>query len=72
MSDGGGALSTSTRVSDGDWACMVKCGQNGVLMFLAALAWWGKAVMEEGNYVDAEWENALEDFESALVGLLRH
>lgn len=70
LSDGSGAITAAGRSGDRDWSCMAKCGQNGVLTFLVALAWWGKAVLRDGGDVDMDWENALEDFEFVLVGLL--
>ena len=33
------------RVKDGDWSCLRnKTGQNGITSFMAALAWWKKAL----------------------------
>ena len=44
----------------GSWKSLKIGGVNGLLLFLTALAWWGKEAMEGGG-VSEDWENAVKD-----------
>lgn len=49
-----------------DWECLQKAGANGLLLFVVALRWWGKA-----SDADVEWRAAATDFQLALFSLTR-
>jgi hypothetical protein len=50
----------------GDYSSLKKGGLNGIILILAALAWWGAAV--DGK--DTEWEAAVEDVSWCLSQLV--
>ncbi|KZP06502.1 hypothetical protein FIBSPDRAFT_902743 [Athelia psychrophila] len=50
---------------DMDWACLRKAGNNGLLLVVVALRWWGKA-----SNASADWRKAAADFRQTLFWLL--
>lgn len=50
---------------DMDWACLRKAGNNGLLLVVMALRWWGKA-----SDASVDWREAASDFRQTLFCML--
>lgn len=50
---------------DMDWTCLRKAGNNGLLLVLVALRWWGKA-----SDANIDWQKAAADFRQTLFCML--